>query len=93
MPVCWSTRERDGAQSSAIPVVPWPQLMTGQPPSGGVPEGSETTPETATGSPFALVERYRTRWVLPPIVGPSTTCRDQMSVPWRPSASCSALAS
>lgn len=38
--------EADGAQSSEIPVVPWPMETIGQPPSGGVPGGVNTVPDT-----------------------------------------------
>ena len=48
---------RDGAQASAMPVVPWPQLMTGQPPLGAWPFGTDTVPDTATVLPSTPVER------------------------------------
>ena len=48
---------RDGVQRSAIPVVPWAQLITGQPPRGGLPRGMTTVPETAMGRPLTEVER------------------------------------
>ena len=48
---------REGAQASAIPVVPWPQVMTGQPPLGALPFGIDTVPDTATGLPSTPVER------------------------------------
>jgi hypothetical protein len=41
---------REGAQESARPVVPWAQVITGQPPFGGLPFGTATEPETAIRS-------------------------------------------
>ncbi|MFC7539971.1 hypothetical protein ACFQU2_11635 [Siccirubricoccus deserti] len=46
-----------GAHIGARPVVPWAQVMTGQPPAGGVPAGMATVPETATLFPAGSVER------------------------------------
>ncbi|MDG4665941.1 hypothetical protein [Mycobacterium sp. 236(2023)] len=36
---------------SAYPVVPWAQLITGQPPSGGADFGTDTVPDTTIGCP------------------------------------------
>ncbi len=74
---------RDGAQRSAIPVVPWAQLITGQPPFGALPLGTETVPETATALPSIEVERYRTSVVLPAFLSELVIVRDQMTSPWR----------
>ena len=46
-----------GRARSAIPVVPWPQVMTGQPPLGARPLGTDTVPDTATALPVTPVER------------------------------------
>jgi hypothetical protein len=48
---------RDGAQASAMPVVPCAQPITGQPPLGARPLGTDTVPDTATGLPLTPVER------------------------------------
>ena len=42
---------QDGAQTSAMPVVPCDQATMGHPPAGGLPLGMNTTPDTATGPP------------------------------------------
>ena len=42
---------REGAHTSAVPVVPCAQEISGQPPGGGVPSGTATVPDTATGCP------------------------------------------
>jgi len=43
----------DGAHCRAAPVKPCAQAMTGQPPGGGVPAGTRTTPDAATSAPVA----------------------------------------
>jgi hypothetical protein len=40
----------------AMPVVPCVQVISGQPPIGGVPRGIDTVPDTAIGLPSALRE-------------------------------------
>ena len=45
-----------GAQESAAPVVPWAQVITGQPPFGGLPGGTLTEPETAVVSPWVVFD-------------------------------------
>ena len=52
---------RDGAQTSALPVVPWAQLTTGHPATGATPPGMRTYPVTATGRPSRSAETYITR--------------------------------
>ena len=47
---------RLGAQVSAIPVVPWAKVITGQPFFGGLPFGTLTTPETAAVLPWSVAE-------------------------------------
>ena len=42
----------EGAHCRAEPMKSWAQAMTGQPPAGGVPSGTSTTPDTATSSPL-----------------------------------------
>ncbi len=46
----------DGAQPLATPVVPWAQLTMGKPPTGGVPPGTTTTPDSARSPPDPDVE-------------------------------------
>ena len=47
---------RDGAQTSATPVVPCAQVITGQPPFGGLPLGTLTEPEMASFAPCGVRE-------------------------------------
>jgi hypothetical protein len=53
----WVPSSVDGAHWSAMPVVPCAQVTIGQPPFGGVPFGTVTVPETATGLPAMPMER------------------------------------
>ena len=39
---------------SALPVVPWAYVITGQPPFGGLPFGMLTEPETASSAPCGV---------------------------------------
>jgi hypothetical protein len=57
------------------PVSEWPNEMTGQPPFGGTPAGTATTPETCVGSPVLDVERYTTR-----TADALADCRTELSV-------------
>ena len=41
----------EGAQSTPTPLVPYASATTGQPPVGGGPGGSSTTPDAATSRP------------------------------------------
>ncbi len=43
--------DSDGAHSFWTPEVPWAKAMTGQPPAGGRPAGTNTAPETSVGEP------------------------------------------
>ena len=45
---------RLGAQLSAIPVVPWAKVITGQPSFGGFPFGTLTAPDTAAVLPRSV---------------------------------------
>ena len=47
---------REGAQLSAMPCVPWAQLITGRPPAGAASVGATMTPETATSDPSTARE-------------------------------------
>src|SRR3954466_15674783 len=55
-----SVASREGAHTSAMPVVPWSHVITGQPFFGALPFGTDTTPETAIGLPSVPTERYST---------------------------------
>ncbi len=73
-------------QRAASPVVPCAQLITGQPPAGGVPVGIATVPETATSFPLTAVvwystSRLRAAWgrAAAPVSG-----RDQITAPGLP---------
>ena len=46
--------------AGASPVVPCAQLITGQPPAGGIPLGTAIVPETARSFPSAPVVWYST---------------------------------
>jgi hypothetical protein len=46
----------DGAQASAIPIVPCAQVITGQPPFGALPLGIATVPDTAIRLPSSACE-------------------------------------
>jgi hypothetical protein len=48
---------RDGAQLSAMPVVPCAHVRIGQPPLGALPLGRVIVPLTASVLPAASVER------------------------------------
>ncbi len=50
-------RSREGAQLSAMPVVPCAHVRIGQPPFGALPFGTVIVPLTASGLPAASVER------------------------------------
>src|SRR3954470_24898554 len=67
-----------------MPVVPCDQLMTGQPPLGALPLGTDTSPETAILPPFSEVDRYRTTDVLPAAVSVFFVSRDQIRSPCLP---------
>ncbi len=47
---------RDGAHWSAMPCVPWAQLITGRPPAGAASVGATTTPDTAMSEPSSACE-------------------------------------
>ncbi len=47
---------RLGAQESAIPVVPWAKVITGQPFFGGLPFGTLTAPDTAAALRLSVAE-------------------------------------
>jgi len=51
-----SGKLRDGAHSSAIPVVPWATDSTGRGP-GAFPAGAAMVPVTSMGSPATDVDR------------------------------------
>src|SRR3954469_16579472 len=55
-----SVVSREGAHTSAMPVVPWSYEITGQPFFGALPFGTDTVPDTAIGLPSLPVERYST---------------------------------
>jgi hypothetical protein len=48
-----SVLETEGPQGSSRPVVPWPNEITGHPPSGAVPFGVNTDPETSVCWPVS----------------------------------------
>ena len=52
-----ATPRADGAQRSAMPVVPWAHARTGKPPGGGSPSGTATMPLTAMSSSSAPLDR------------------------------------
>ena len=41
---------------SAVPVVPWAYVITGQPPRGGLPLGMLTAPETTSLFPCGVFD-------------------------------------
>src|SRR5690242_959045 len=56
-----SSLASDGAHLSSTPVSECPNAMIGQPPLGGLPAGTATTPETSVSSPLLDVDRNTTR--------------------------------
>jgi hypothetical protein len=55
------SRAGKGGQTGPIPVAPWSQEITGQPPRGAAPRGTRRKPVTAMGSPCSPTERYMIR--------------------------------
>src|SRR3954447_11278066 len=60
-----SVASREGAHTSAMPVVPWSHVITGQPFFGALPFGPDPTPDTAIALPSVPTERYRTSQLAP----------------------------
>jgi hypothetical protein len=54
----------DGAQSSAMPVVPWASVTTWRPSAGAAGVGMPTTPVTTMGSPATSSDVYMTRYMV-----------------------------
>jgi hypothetical protein len=57
---------RDGAHSSAMPVVPWEIVTIGRPSAGASAVGTEARPVTAIGSPASDSDRYMIRYAVAP---------------------------
>jgi len=72
--------DNDGAHTSAMPLVPWPHDTTGNPPAGGDPAGTATTPVTTTGLFCTVSDMYMTRYSVPCKPATATFC-DFTSLP------------